>query len=67
LYSFNNEGTIASFSQQKGNVAANFSGQDLIDRLGVTGDIQVKSSVTIGSFAFDHNTLFTFGTDVLDA
>jgi len=60
-------GTIASLPNENGDVLATLSGQDLVDQLGVIGNIQVTSSVTIGSFAFDYDTLVTVAEDVLEA
>lgn len=60
-------GTISSVPQDNGDVSAALSGEELINELGVTGNIKVDSSVTIGSFAFENSTLLTVANDVLNA
>lgn len=59
-------GTISSLPQENGDVAATLSGENLVNRMGVTGSIEVQSSVTIGSFAFDYETLYAVATDVIN-
>lgn len=60
-------GTIASLPQDNGDVSVALSGEELIQRLGISDDVLIKSSVTLGSFAFDYETLYTVGKDVIDA
>lgn len=60
-------GTIASLPDSTGDVSAQLSGNDLVERLGVTGHIKVKSSVMTGSYAFDYSTLFEVAIDVEEA
>lgn len=60
-------GTIASLPQDNGDVSATLSGQDLIHRLGVKGEVKVKSLITLGSFAFDYETLYTIAMEVENA
>lgn len=60
-------GTISSLPQENGDVSATLSGEELVNRLGVTGNIKIQSSVTIGSFAFDYETLYAVATDVVKA
>lgn len=60
-------GTISSLPQESGDVSATLSGENLVSRLGVTGNIKVQSSVTIGSFAFDYETLNAVAMNVIDA
>jgi L-asparaginase len=60
-------GTIASLPQANGDVTAALTGDELVQQLGVKGDIKIKSSVTIGSFAFDFETLYTVALDVIKA
>lgn len=60
-------GTIASLPQDNGDVSATLSGQELIERLGIKGEIKVKSLVTLGSFALDFETLYEIAKGVTEA
>lgn len=60
-------GTIASLPTAKGDVMASLAGEDLLIRLGIKGNIRVKSSVTIGSYNFDFSTLYTVAKDIIEA
>ncbi len=64
---FTTGGTIASLPQDNGDVSATLSGQDLIQRLGVKGEIRVKPLITLGSFTFDYETLYAIAKDVRSA
>jgi len=60
-------GTIASLPNEKGDVSASLSGDALVEKLGVEGNIKVTSSVTTGSYNFDYSTLFQVAQDVIEA
>lgn len=60
-------GTIASLPQDNGDVSATLAGEELIRRLGVKGEIKVKPLITLGSFAFDYETLYTIAKGVIHA
>jgi L-asparaginase len=59
-------GTIASLPQANGDVTAAISGEHFLHRYGVAGEVQIHSSVTKGSFAFDYQTLHDVANDVLE-
>lgn len=60
-------GTIASLKQENGDVSAALSGEQLIERLGISDDVLIQSSVTLGSYAFDYQTLYTVAKNVIEA
>ncbi|WP_244897317.1 asparaginase [Marinococcus halophilus] len=60
-------GTIASLPKNNEGVSASLSGKELIKKIGIEGDIEVKSSVTLGSYTFDYKTLYCIAVDVIEA
>lgn len=60
-------GTIASLPSENGDVSAVLSGEELIKKLGITENVRVTSSVTVGSYGFDYATLSKVGQDVIEA
>lgn len=62
-------GTIASLPNESGDVSAQLSGEQLVKRLGIKENIKVKvtSSVTLGSYMFDYETLYQVAVDVIEA
>ncbi|WP_346207592.1 asparaginase domain-containing protein [Caldifermentibacillus hisashii] len=60
-------GTIASFPNESGDVSVKLSGEQLVERLGIKENIKVTSSVTLGSYMFDYETLYQVAVDVIEA
>src|SRR5690625_5405996 len=60
-------GTIASLPNENGDVSAVLSGKELVTRLGISGNIKIKSTVTVGSYGFDYSTLYKIATDVMES
>ena len=60
-------GTIASLPNESGDVSAQLSGEQLVKRLGIKENIKVTSSVTLGSYMFDYETLYQVAVDVIEA
>lgn len=58
-------GTIASLPRENGDLTAALQGEALVRRLGVDCSVDIYSCVTIGSFAFDYDTLRQVAVDVL--
>ncbi|MBH8605887.1 asparaginase [Thermoactinomyces sp. CICC 10522] len=59
-------GTIASLPQENGDVIATLAGNQFLDRYETMENVTIRTSVTKGSFAFDYETLYTIGNDVLE-
>ncbi|MCL6442443.1 MAG: asparaginase [Alicyclobacillus sp.] len=59
-------GTIASLPQDNGDLAASLSGEELVQRLGMAS-VQVDTLTTMGSFAFNYETLAFIGERVIEA